>query len=128
MTPRMGGFWADPDLPAVQALEVFDPETLTATKAPIFERRVLQPRLPRLGADTAERHSRCASTRPAAPTWTASPPSSASTRPTPGSRWVGWCATTPPAGWSPPPSTCRATCGPSWMTRERPRDATGGTR
>jgi N12 class adenine-specific DNA methylase len=54
VTPRMGGFNRDPDLPAVLALKVFDPDTGYATKAAIFERRVLEPRQPPLGADTAE--------------------------------------------------------------------------
>ncbi|MDQ6614911.1 MAG: hypothetical protein M3083_09215 [Actinomycetota bacterium] len=54
MTPRMGGFAHDPDLPAVLALEMFDPDTGHAAKAAIFERRVLEPRHRRLGADTAE--------------------------------------------------------------------------
>ena len=52
--PPMGGFKRDPDLPAVLALENFDPDTGHATKAAIFERRVLEPRQARLGADTAE--------------------------------------------------------------------------
>jgi N12 class adenine-specific DNA methylase len=54
MTPKMGGFKADPDLPSVLALEMFDADTGHAAKAAIFERRVLEPRQRRLGADTAE--------------------------------------------------------------------------
>ncbi len=54
MTPRMGGFHHDPDLPSVLALEMFDPDTSHAAKAAIFDRRVLEPRQRRLGADTAE--------------------------------------------------------------------------
>ncbi|MFP5376361.1 MAG: helicase, partial [Acidimicrobiia bacterium] len=52
--PRMGGFRHDPDLYAVLALEHFDPDTRSATKAAIFERRVVTPRQPRLGADSAQ--------------------------------------------------------------------------
>ncbi|MBW3641875.1 MAG: helicase [Actinobacteria bacterium] len=52
--PRMGGFRHDPDLYAVLALEHFDPDTATATKAGIFERRVVTPRQPRLGAESAQ--------------------------------------------------------------------------
>ncbi|PLS75695.1 MAG: helicase [Actinobacteria bacterium] len=52
--PRMGGFRHDPDLYAVLALEHFDPDTATATKAAIFERRVVTPRQPRLGAESAQ--------------------------------------------------------------------------
>lgn len=42
--PRMGGFRDDPGLPVVRALEHFDDETKTATKAALFTRRVLAPR------------------------------------------------------------------------------------
>jgi N12 class adenine-specific DNA methylase len=51
--PPMGGFRRDPDLYTVLALEVFDPETQTARKAPIFTRRVVGSRQPVLGADNA---------------------------------------------------------------------------
>jgi N12 class adenine-specific DNA methylase len=44
LLPRMGGFNQDPDLPSVRALEDFDPDTGTATKAAIFTRRVVGPR------------------------------------------------------------------------------------
>lgn len=44
--PPMGGFRSDPGLPVVRALEDFDDATQTATKAPIFVRRVLSPRQP----------------------------------------------------------------------------------
>lgn len=40
---RWGGFRNDPDHRTVLALEVFDPEGQTATKAPVFRRRVLGP-------------------------------------------------------------------------------------
>jgi len=43
---QMGGFGKDPDLRTVVALEVFDPETQTATKAPAFSRRVPAYRTP----------------------------------------------------------------------------------
>lgn len=52
ITPRQGGFRADPYSPAVLALEHFDPATQTATKAEIFDRRVVASRTPRLGADS----------------------------------------------------------------------------
>jgi N12 class adenine-specific DNA methylase len=39
-----GGFQKDPGLPALRSLEHYDDETKTATKAAIFERRVLSPR------------------------------------------------------------------------------------
>ena len=50
----MGGFRHDPDLYAVLALEHFDPDTASTTKAAIFERRVVTPRQPRLGAESAQ--------------------------------------------------------------------------
>lgn len=50
--PTLGGFRSDPDLYTVLALEVFDPETQTARKAPIFTRRVVGPRPAVLGADS----------------------------------------------------------------------------
>ncbi|HKT04655.1 MAG TPA: DEAD/DEAH box helicase family protein, partial [Rugosimonospora sp.] len=49
--PKQGGFRDDPFSPVVRALEVFDEETQTATKADIFRQRVVAPRPPRLGAD-----------------------------------------------------------------------------
>lgn len=52
--PPMGGFNADPGLPVVRALEIFDDETGTGTKAAIFDRRVLAPHRPRQGADSPE--------------------------------------------------------------------------
>jgi N12 class adenine-specific DNA methylase/SAM-dependent methyltransferase len=52
--PAMGGFRDDPDARSVMAVEVFDPETQTATKAAVFHRRVVTPREPRRGADTAQ--------------------------------------------------------------------------
>ena len=52
--PSMGGFRRDPDYRSVLALEVFDPETQRAAKAPIFATRVVAPREPRQGADTAQ--------------------------------------------------------------------------
>ena len=52
--PRMGGFGADPDFFSVLALEVFDPDTQTATKAPVFSARVVAPRQTRRGAERAE--------------------------------------------------------------------------
>ena len=54
LRPRMGGFPADPDFPSVLALEVFDPDTQTATKAPVFRTRVVAPREARRGAETPE--------------------------------------------------------------------------
>lgn len=52
--PRQGGFRDDPFAGAVYALEVFDPQTQTAAKAPIFTTRVVVPRVPPLGADTPQ--------------------------------------------------------------------------
>jgi hypothetical protein len=42
--PAMGGFKKDPALAVLYSLEHYDDETKTATKAAIFERRVLAPR------------------------------------------------------------------------------------
>lgn len=50
--PRQGGFRDDPFAGAVYALENFDPQSQTATKAAIFTTRVVVPRVPPLGADT----------------------------------------------------------------------------
>jgi SAM-dependent methyltransferase len=50
--PRQGGFRDDPFAGAVYALEHFDPQTQTATKASIFTARVVVPRVRPLGADT----------------------------------------------------------------------------
>lgn len=53
--PPMGGFRAaDPDFPALLALEIFDPETQTAHKAPIFTTRVVAPRSHAEAAETAQ--------------------------------------------------------------------------
>lgn len=53
--PRMGGFRAaDPDFPSLLALEIFDPETQTAHKAPIFTTRVVAPRTHHASAETAQ--------------------------------------------------------------------------
>ena len=52
--PPMGGFNADPGLPVVRALEIFDDETGAATKATIFDSRVLAPRKPRQDANSPE--------------------------------------------------------------------------
>ncbi|MGQ0680618.1 MAG: helicase [Actinomycetota bacterium] len=52
--PSMGGFRRDPDFRSLTALEVFDPERQTATKAAIFTRRVVDVRAPQLGADNAQ--------------------------------------------------------------------------
>ena len=50
--PRQGGFRDDPFAGPVYALETFDPQTQSATKAPIFTTRVVVPRVRPLGADT----------------------------------------------------------------------------
>lgn len=52
--PPMGGFNADPGLAVVRALEIFDDETGTATKAAIFDSRVLAPRRARQDANSPE--------------------------------------------------------------------------
>jgi len=51
--PAQGGFRGDPYAPLVYALEDFDPAGQRAAKAAIFTHRVVAPRVPRLGADTA---------------------------------------------------------------------------
>lgn len=50
--PVMRVFGSDPFAPTVRALEVYDAETQTASRAAIQSRRVVAPRTPRLGADT----------------------------------------------------------------------------
>ncbi len=52
LRPPMGGFRVDPDYPTVLALEIFDPDTGTATKAPVFHQRVVAPPVRKLDADT----------------------------------------------------------------------------
>ncbi len=52
--PTMGRFKDDPDFRSVMALEIFDPEQQTATKAAIFDSRVVAPREPRRGAESAQ--------------------------------------------------------------------------
>ncbi|MEN3308876.1 MAG: hypothetical protein V7603_5078 [Micromonosporaceae bacterium] len=52
--PPQGQFRTDPFSPVVRALEVFDEESKTATKADIFTQRVVAPRPARLGADTPD--------------------------------------------------------------------------
>lgn len=54
ISPPQGKFRSDPAAPVVYALEHFDPTTQRATKADIFTQRVVAPRAPQLGADTAE--------------------------------------------------------------------------
>lgn len=51
--PPQGGFRIDPYAPVVYALEEFDPVGQRAAKTAIFRERVVAPRAPRLGADTA---------------------------------------------------------------------------
>jgi N12 class adenine-specific DNA methylase len=51
--PPQGGFRIDPYTPVVYALEEFDPVGQRAAKASVFRERVVAPRTPRLGADTA---------------------------------------------------------------------------
>jgi len=53
VAPPQGGFRGDPYAPLVYALEEFDPAGQRAAKAAIFTHRVVAPRTPRLGADTA---------------------------------------------------------------------------
>jgi len=53
VAPPQGGFRGDPYAPLVYALEEFDPAGQRAAKAAIFTHRVVAPRSPRLGADTA---------------------------------------------------------------------------
>ena len=53
VAPPQGGFRGDPFAPLVYALEEFDPAGQRAAKAAIFTCRVVAPRTPRLGADTA---------------------------------------------------------------------------
>ncbi|MDQ6840311.1 MAG: helicase, partial [Actinomycetota bacterium] len=53
-SPPMGGFGKDPGLAVVRALENFDDDTKTATKAAIFERRVISPRRLNESAETPQ--------------------------------------------------------------------------
>jgi len=53
VAPAQGGFRGDPFAPLVYALEEFDPAGQRAAKTAIFTHRVVAPRTPRLGADTA---------------------------------------------------------------------------
>jgi len=53
VAPPQGGFRGDPFAPLVYALEEFDPAGQRAAKSAIFSSRVVAPRVPRLGADTA---------------------------------------------------------------------------
>ena len=53
VAPPQGGFRGDPFAPLVYALEEFQPAGQRAAKASIFTHRVIAPRTPRLGADTA---------------------------------------------------------------------------
>jgi SAM-dependent methyltransferase len=53
IAPPQGGFRGDPYAPLVYALEEFDPASQHAAKAAIFTRRVIAPRVPRLGAESA---------------------------------------------------------------------------
>lgn len=50
--PSMGGFREDPDYVAVCAVENYDDDTQTASKGPIFERRVNRPPTPVTSVDT----------------------------------------------------------------------------
>ncbi|GAA2224127.1 helicase-related protein [Micromonospora olivasterospora] len=53
--PQLAGFRGiDPHAATVFALENFNDDTRTATKADIFSKRVILPRAPRLGADSPE--------------------------------------------------------------------------
>ncbi len=54
LAPAQGGFRTDPFANVVYALERFDEDTQTATKADIFTMRAIAPRVPKLGADTPE--------------------------------------------------------------------------
>ena len=53
-TPKLGGFRTDPDFPSLLALENFDPDTQSATKAAIFSERVVGPRELRDRAESPE--------------------------------------------------------------------------
>lgn len=52
--PNLAPFRRDPEAMNVAALEIYDPETNAAAKAPIFSRRVVRPRIEMTRADTAE--------------------------------------------------------------------------
>jgi N12 class adenine-specific DNA methylase len=52
--PRLGGFADDPDYRTILALEDFDPDSQSATKAAIFTRRLLAPAATGHGADNAD--------------------------------------------------------------------------
>ena len=58
--PAMGGFRDDPDYVTVLALEVYDDDTGTATKAPIFQQRVnRRARRPQRARDAADAVALC---------------------------------------------------------------------
>jgi N12 class adenine-specific DNA methylase len=58
--PPMGGFRDDPDYVTVLALELYDDDTRTATKAPIFQQRVnRRPQRPERARDAADAVALC---------------------------------------------------------------------
>jgi N12 class adenine-specific DNA methylase len=58
--PSMGGFRDDPDYVTVLALELYDDDTRTATKAPIFHQRVnRRPQRPQRARDAADAVALC---------------------------------------------------------------------
>src|SRR6266511_848370 len=58
--PPMGGFRDDPDYVTVLALELYDDDTRTATKAPIFHQRVnRRPQRPQRARDAADAVALC---------------------------------------------------------------------
>jgi hypothetical protein len=128
LNPQQGAFRKDPSSALVYALEKFDPETGTATKASIMSERVVAPRKPVEHADTPTRPSRSSSTPTATPTSARSPGCSAPTRRRRGNGSAGSSTTTRTtrSGSSPPPSTCRGTSAPS--SRAREAAAAGGDR
>ncbi|GAB3866447.1 hypothetical protein GCM10029963_78890 [Micromonospora andamanensis] len=113
--PDMGKFrTTDPYAATVFALENFNDDTRTATKADIFSKRVILPRAPGWAPTAPKTRWRSAWTTTARWSCRRSRGCSASTRSRPRKPSVSWSTTIPaPAGWSKPPRTCPTTSAPS---------------
>ena len=130
VAPPQGGFRDDPYAPLVYALEEFDPAGQRAAKAAIFTRRVVAPRTPRLGADTAaDALAICLDTHGELRLDEIARLLGVHRGPGPRASSAPWSSTTPqPAGWSRPPSTCPATCATSSAPPSAPPTAIRGSR
>ena len=111
--PKLGGFRTDPDFPSLLALEVFDPETQTASKAAIFSERVVGPREVRGRADSPEEAvTICLDETGSVTLRTCGRPPRHRHQPMPGAASAPWSSTTRRVtSSSPPPGTSRATSG-----------------